>query len=224
MNLSKYKNKKTFNISLCVLLGFLLSNCTPITLPESQASSSSGEITTPAVTALTEEDLPFGFVAVAEDDPAASSLLNAGQAIAESFIFAEITSITQYGFSENDNFALITSGTIEPVVAIERAVFDRRLLQIIKAPGKNLPSTMQNSVLLTPDTPVTPIQLFLTGTICQVTCDNDDLLIDLFIGRSKSTVFFVYYLHNPGIDLPIDIFELSKLLVFKNNKLRQVLE
>lgn len=220
-----YSNKKIVKLSLCVLFGLLLmSNCTPFTSIESQASSTNDGKNATAVAALTEEDLPFGFVTVAEDDPAASSFLNTGQAIAESFIFAEITSITQYRFSENDNFALITSGTIEPVVPIERAVFDRRLLQIIKAPGKNLPSTMRNSVLLTPDTPVTPIQLFLTGTICQVTCGNDDLLFDLFIGRSKSTVFFVYYLHNPGIDLPIDIFELSKLLVFKNNKLRQVLE
>ena len=220
-----YSNKKIVKLSLCVLFGLLLiSNCTPFTSIESQASSTNDGKNVTAVAALTEEDLPFGFVAVAEVDPAAVSLLNASQSIAESFIFGELMSIKHYQYSDNDNFALITSGTIEPVVAIERTVFDRRLLQIIKAPGKNLPSTMQNSVLLTPDTPVTPIQLFLTGTICKVICDNDDLLIDLFIGRSKSTVFFVYYLHNPGIDLPIDIFELSKLLVFKNNKLRQVLE
>ena len=220
MILSTFSNKTLVKISLFVLIGLLLSNCTPSTSTESQNSLTNDSKNATAVTALTEDDLPFGFVAVAEDDPAAVSLLNASQSIAESFIFGELSSIKLYQYSDNDDFALITSGAIEPVVAIERAVFDRRLMQLKNSPGNKLPSVLQNPVLLTPDTQVTPVQLFLTGTLCQVTCGNNDLIFDLFIGRSKSTVFFVYYLHNPGVDLPIDIFELSKVLVFKNNDLR----
>lgn len=214
-----FKQNNTF-ILLALLTSLLLSNCTPFDSPKSQESSSSSDNKPTAVFALTEEDLPFGFVAVSPDDPAAGSLLDASQSIADAFIFGELTSVQQYRYTDNQNFAQISSGTIEPVIPLERAVFDRRLAKLENSPVSFLFSKLQNPVILTPVTSVTPVQLFLTGTVCQVTCGTNDLTLDLFIGRSKSTVFFVYYLHNPGINLPIDILDLSKILVFKNNKLK----
>ena len=224
MNLQKFINIKTTVVSMCILLGLLLSNCTPFISPQSQVSSYKSNNNHSAVYALAEEDLPFGFNTVSPDNPASVSLLTASQSIADLFIFGELSSIQHYRYSANDDFAQITSGIIEPVVAIERALFDLRLTEIENSPGILLPTNLKKPVILTPGESVTPIQLFLTGTLCQVTCRNNDLIFDLFIGRSKSTVFFVYYLHNPGINLPIDIFELSKILVFKNHKLRQTLE
>lgn len=205
-------------------MGLLLSNCTSYITGIPSAPSKTGDDTSTPVLALTEEDLPFGFSPVNPGDPESDGLIHAGQSIADAFLVAKLTSIQQYRYNVDNDYALITSGTIEPVVTIERALFDRKLSRANEANSIDDFQQLKNVTFLQPDELVTPAQLFLTSTYCDVICDTTNLVFELYIGRLKSTVFFVYYLHTPGINLPTNIIELSKTLVYKNEKLRKALE